>query len=406
MATSLAAKATVSAAAEPPPGAARRRRSGRGGREAAGRGSRRWSSRSSLRPPLGGPGEQVGGRRPAPGASSVAGDGDWSVPPGPPSLRCPCYLHRVRRRRARRSGRLRSKRSRPASGDGGGRGRDRSATPARPARGALADMAAVDNGLGLAGGKLYAATPNGASFVVRSSTRRARRLVAVLEANVLGQFRTGAASGVAARTSRSRARSSASSAAATRPRPRSHVFAPRCPRSSRRRLLPDARAAGGFCERVGAERRREPPRRGHAGRRRDRSRLARPGPPGRVARAGALVVAAGANVVTRRELDNAVLERASFVCCDLDRGREARVGRPRRARAGRRARLARGRTSCTRSSLARSRAGSRTTTSSSSSRTGSPPGTSRSRRPPSSAPERPVSGGRSRGLARATPSPT
>jgi len=27
-------------------------------------------------------------------------------------------------------------------------------------------------------------------------------------------------------------------------------------------------------------------------------------------------VAAGANVVSRRELDNAVLERATFVCCD------------------------------------------------------------------------------------------
>ena len=31
---------------------------------------------------------------------------------------------------------------------------------------------------------------------------------------------------------------------------------------------------------------------------------------------GALVFAAGANVASRRELDNAVLERASFVCCD------------------------------------------------------------------------------------------
>jgi ornithine cyclodeaminase/alanine dehydrogenase-like protein (mu-crystallin family) len=31
---------------------------------------------------------------------------------------------------------------------------------------------------------------------------------------------------------------------------------------------------------------------------------------------GALVVAAGANVASRRELDNAVLERARFVCCD------------------------------------------------------------------------------------------
>ena len=41
---------------------------------------------------------------------------------------------------------------------------------------------------------------------------------------------------------------------------------------------------------------------------------------------GALVVAAGANVVTRRELDNAVLERASFVCCDLIEGAKLESG--------------------------------------------------------------------------------
>jgi len=33
-------------------------------------------------------------------------------------------------------------------------------------------------------------------------------------------------------------------------------------------------------------------------------------------RPGAFVAAAGANVASKRELDNAVLERASFVCCD------------------------------------------------------------------------------------------
>ena len=33
-------------------------------------------------------------------------------------------------------------------------------------------------------------------------------------------------------------------------------------------------------------------------------------------REGALVCAAGANAPSRRELDNAVLERAAFVCCD------------------------------------------------------------------------------------------
>ena len=31
---------------------------------------------------------------------------------------------------------------------------------------------------------------------------------------------------------------------------------------------------------------------------------------------GSLVIAAGANVASRRELDNTVLERATFVCCD------------------------------------------------------------------------------------------
>ena len=67
-------------------------------------------------------------------------------------------------------------------------------------------------------------------------------------------------------------------------------------------------------------------------------------------RPGALVCAAGANVASRRELDNAVLERAAFVCCDskenaklesgdliepVDAGR-ARLARGARAGRGRR----------------------------------------------------------------------
>src|SRR5580765_6995707 len=65
--------------------------------------------------------------------------------------------------------------------------------------GALADMAAVDAGLGLAGGKLYAATPNGATFVVCLFDTESSELVAALEADRFGQLRTGAASQVAAR---------------------------------------------------------------------------------------------------------------------------------------------------------------------------------------------------------------
>ena len=65
--------------------------------------------------------------------------------------------------------------------------------------GALADMAASDVGLGLAGGKLYAATAAGATFVVCLFDGETSELVAVIEADQLGRLRTGAASGVAAK---------------------------------------------------------------------------------------------------------------------------------------------------------------------------------------------------------------
>ena len=65
--------------------------------------------------------------------------------------------------------------------------------------GALADMAASDLGLGLAGAKVYAATAEGVSFVVSLFDGVSSALVAVLEADELGRLRTGAASAVAAR---------------------------------------------------------------------------------------------------------------------------------------------------------------------------------------------------------------
>ena len=64
--------------------------------------------------------------------------------------------------------------------------------------GSLADMAASDLGLGLAGGKLYAASAEGATFVVCLFDAASTELVAVIEADHLGRLRTGAASGVAA----------------------------------------------------------------------------------------------------------------------------------------------------------------------------------------------------------------
>src|SRR6516165_5373158 len=69
----------------------------------------------------------------------------------------------------------------------------------RLAAGSLADMAASDIGLGLAGGKLYTATAEGAAFVVCLFDAASSELVVVIEADELGRLRTGAASGVAAR---------------------------------------------------------------------------------------------------------------------------------------------------------------------------------------------------------------
>ena len=65
--------------------------------------------------------------------------------------------------------------------------------------GMLAVMSAADLGLGLAGVKTYAAGRGGANFVVVVFDASTDEPVAVIEADRLGQYRTGAASGVAAR---------------------------------------------------------------------------------------------------------------------------------------------------------------------------------------------------------------
>jgi ornithine cyclodeaminase/alanine dehydrogenase len=189
----------------------------------------------------------------------------------------------------------------------------------RLAEGSLADMAASDHGLGLAGGKLYAATPNGATFVVCLFDAESSALVAVIEADRLGQLRTGAASAVAARhLAKSGARTlgvigcghqAETQVACIRTAlPSIEHVAAYC-------RTPEKLAA--FCKEVGAE-----PGESH----RDaatqdvvvtitssRDPVLR----GEWLSAGAFVAAAGANVVSHRELDNAVLERARFVCCDL-----------------------------------------------------------------------------------------
>ena len=184
--------------------------------------------------------------------------------------------------------------------------------------GALAVMAAADLGLGYAGAKVYAGFRDGARFVVLLFRAYSPELVAVIEADKLGQLRTGAASGVAAKyLARSDARTlgligcgwqAESQLAAIRVAlPDLDRVVAYCRNEERLRA---------FCEEHGAE-----PGESH----RDAGECdvvvtvttsKDPVLRGEWLQPGALVCAVGANDGRRRELDNRVLERAAFVCCD------------------------------------------------------------------------------------------
>ena len=184
--------------------------------------------------------------------------------------------------------------------------------------GALADMAASDADLGLAGGKLYAAAGGAATFVVCLFDAHSTELVAVIEADHLGRLRTGGASGVAARhLARSGARTLGILGCGHQAETQVACIRAAVPGlESVTAYCRTPERLEAFCTRVGAE-----PGESH----RDaagadvvvtitssRDPVVR----GEWLAPGSLVVAAGANVVSRRELDNAVLERARFVCCD------------------------------------------------------------------------------------------
>jgi alanine dehydrogenase len=184
--------------------------------------------------------------------------------------------------------------------------------------GALADMAASDRGLGLAGGKLYAAVPARTTFVVVVFDAQSSELVGVVEADHLGRLRTGAASGVAARHL---ARSGAATLGVIGcgHQAETQVACVREALPSIERVVafcrtPERLAA--FCERVGAEAAESHREAGSQDVVVTITSSRDPVLRGEWLVPGALVVGAGANVASRRELDNAVLERARFVCCD------------------------------------------------------------------------------------------
>jgi ornithine cyclodeaminase/alanine dehydrogenase-like protein (mu-crystallin family) len=184
--------------------------------------------------------------------------------------------------------------------------------------GLLNVMAAADLELGVAGLKTYAAFGGSLRAVVVLFAADRPELLAVIEADWLGRLRTGAASAVAARHlarpgSRGLGVLGAGRQAETQIACLRHVL-PGLERVVAYARSPDRLEE--FCRRVGAD----------AGEyNRDvadqdvvvtvttsRDPVLR----GEWLRPGALVCAVGANRLEARELDNAVLERASFVCCD------------------------------------------------------------------------------------------
>ena len=184
--------------------------------------------------------------------------------------------------------------------------------------GRLHVLAASDRELGVAGLKTYAGFSDGARFVVVLFAADRPEVLAIVEADRLGQRRTGAASGVAVRhLARAGARSLGVIGCGWQAE--SQV-------ESIRLALPELERVVVFCR--NEERRAEFARRFDA----EPAEWYRdaaeqdvvvtvtssrdPVLRGEWLRPGALVCSVGANRLEARELDNGVLERARFVCCD------------------------------------------------------------------------------------------
>ena len=184
--------------------------------------------------------------------------------------------------------------------------------------GAFAVMSAVDSELGYAGLKSYVATTQGARFVVVLYDSSTSEVLAVIEADKLGQLRTGAASGVAAKyLARDDATTLGILGCGWQAKGQVESIREAVPTIGQ--VVAYCRTEERleeFCKQVGAEAgetHRDPGGQDivvTATTSRD------PVLRGEWLKEGALVCAIGANDRRRRELDNVVLERAAFVCCD------------------------------------------------------------------------------------------
>jgi ornithine cyclodeaminase/alanine dehydrogenase-like protein (mu-crystallin family) len=186
------------------------------------------------------------------------------------------------------------------------------------AGGHLNVMAAADLELGVAGLKSYVGFAEGARFVIVLFAADQPEVLALIEADRLGQLRTGAASAVAARHL-ARAGASTLGLIGTGWQAESQLACIRVVLPQLERVVAYSRKAerlAAFCERFDCE----PGEYNRDAAEQDVVVTATsskdPVLRGEWLKPGALVCAMGANRIESRELDNAVLERAAFVCCD------------------------------------------------------------------------------------------
>jgi ornithine cyclodeaminase/alanine dehydrogenase len=186
------------------------------------------------------------------------------------------------------------------------------------ADGSFAVMAAADRGLGVAGVKSYAVAAGRVEFVVCLFDLADGSLVALIAADRLGQVRTGAASGVAAKhLARPGAESLGLIGAGWQAE--SQLAAIRDAVPTIERVVVSSRTherAAAFAERHGAEVAESPAEAGACDVVVTATSSKDPVLRGDWLSPGALVCAIGANVATARELDSQVIARATLVCCD------------------------------------------------------------------------------------------
>jgi alanine dehydrogenase len=184
--------------------------------------------------------------------------------------------------------------------------------------GYFAVMAATDTELGYAGLKSYTVVEGKLAFVVCLFALADGALAAVIEADRLGQVRTGAASGVAARHL---AREAASTLGLIGCgwQAESQLAAITAALPSLERTLAWCRTPDrleSFCAATGAQPAESAQEAAGCDVVVTATTAKDPVLRGEWLAEGALVCAIGANDPAARELDNRVLERASFVCCD------------------------------------------------------------------------------------------